>query len=198
MPQLPFQSTVKDILLEKHPSPRLPKPSVLLSPSDFSAPPFHPSLFENLDSILIRHTILHMDGAAGPSGLDVVSWKKLCTAFKEASDTLCDSLSAVAMRLAISLVDPACLSAFTACRLIALDKYSGVRPIGVGKVCRWLLSRTILCIIRNDVLQAAGPLQSCAGQPAGWEAAIHAMRKVLIHLIQKQFCKWMLLMLSIA
>jgi len=104
-------STVKDILLEKHPSPHLPKPSVLLSPSDFSAPPFHPSLFDNLDGTLIRHTILHMDGAAGLSGLDVVSWKKLCTAFKGVSDTLCDSLSAVARRLVISFVDPACLSA---------------------------------------------------------------------------------------
>ena len=29
-------STVRDILLEKHPSPHLPKPSVLVSPSDFS------------------------------------------------------------------------------------------------------------------------------------------------------------------
>ena len=28
------------------------------------------------------------------------------------------------------------------------------------------------------MLQAAGPLQLCAGQPAGCKAAIHAMRKV--------------------
>ena len=119
-----------------------------------------------------------MDGAVGPSGLDVASSKKLFTAFQEASDTLCDALSAVARRLAASLVDPASLSAFTACRLIALDKHPGVRPIGVGKVCRRLLSRAVLCVIRNDVLQAAGLLQLCAGQPAGCEAAIHAMRKI--------------------
>jgi len=36
----------------------------------------------------------------------------------------------------------------------------------------------VLSIILNDVLQAAGPLQLCAGQPAGCEMAIHAMRKV--------------------
>ena len=64
------------------------------------------------------------------------------------------------------------------CRLIALDKHPGVRPIGVGEVCRRLLARAVLCVIRNDVLQAAGPLQLCAGQPAGCEVAIHAMRKI--------------------
>jgi len=129
-------------LLEKHPTPNLPKPSVLVSPSDFSPPPFHP---DNLDDTLIRRTILRMDGAAGPSGLDVASWKKLCTAFQEASDS---PLSAVARRLAASFVDPASLSAFTASRLIALDKQPGVRPIGVGEICRMLLSRAVLCVVR--------------------------------------------------
>jgi len=104
-------STVKDILLQKHASPRLPKPSVFLPPSDFSAPPFHPSLFDNLGSTLIHHTILRMYGEAGPFGLYVASWKKLFTAFKEASDNLCDSLSAVARKLVISLVR----SGFTFC-----------------------------------------------------------------------------------
>ena len=67
-------------------------------------------------------------------------------------------LSAVARSLAASLVDLASLSAFTACRLIALDKHPGVRPTGVGEVFQRLLSRAVLCVIRNDVLQAASPL----------------------------------------
>ena len=160
MLQLLFQElhlTVRDILLENHPSPHLPKPSVLVSPSDFSPLPFHPALFDNIDGILIHCTILHMDGAAGPSGLYVASWKKLCTAFQEASDTLCDALSAIARRLAASLVDLASLSAFTACRLIALDKHPGVRPIGVGEICRRLLSRAVLCVIRNDCFRLLVP-----------------------------------------
>jgi len=37
-------SIVKDILLEKHLSHCLPKPSVLVSPTAFSPPPFHPVL----------------------------------------------------------------------------------------------------------------------------------------------------------
>jgi len=85
-------STVKDILLEKHPTPNLPKPSVLVSPSDFSPPPFHPALFDNLDGTLIRRTILRMDDATGPSGLDVASWKICVLPFRRLlipSVTLC-------------------------------------------------------------------------------------------------------------
>ena len=72
-----------------------------------------------------------MNSAAGSSGLDVASWKKLCTAFWGASDTLCDALSAVARRL---VTDPASLAAFIACRLIALNKHPGVRCIIDGEV----------------------------------------------------------------
>ena len=40
-------------------------------------------------------------------------------------------------------VDPAGLTAFTACRLIALDKCPGVRPIGVGEVVRRIVGKAV-------------------------------------------------------
>ena len=154
-------STVRDILKEKHPSSHLPSLFALLPPSDFSSPSFHPVIFDNLDGVLVCRTILRMDGAAGPSGLYVTYWKKLCTCFNDASDALCDAFSAVvARRLATTFIDLTCLDAFTACCLIALDKHPGVWPV---EVCRWLLSKSVLGVIRNDVQQAAGPLQLCAG-----------------------------------
>ena len=48
----------------------------------------------------------------------------------------------------------------------------------IGEVCWRLIAKAVIVIVRDDVLQAAGPLQLCAGQPAGCEAAIHAMRRV--------------------
>ena len=33
-----------------------------------------------------------------------------------------------------------------------------------------------MSIVRHDVQEAAGPLQLCAGQQAGCEAAVHALR----------------------
>ena len=81
-------------------------------------------------------------------------------------------------RIATSSVNPEGLSAFVACRLIPLNKCPGVRPIGVGEVPRRIIAKAILKIIGSDVEEAAGPLQLCAGQNGGCEAAVHAMRNI--------------------
>ena len=44
------------------------------------------------------------------------------------------------------------------------------------KVCRRLIAKSVLCLVKDDVLQAADPIQLCAGQPSGCEASVHAMR----------------------
>ena len=72
--------TVRDILLAKQP----PKDSTIIKPGTPSDEP-HPVLFEEINGQMIRDTILRMDGAACPSGLDAASWKRLCTSFKGAS-----------------------------------------------------------------------------------------------------------------
>ena len=64
------------------------------------------------------------------------------------------------------------------CRLIALDKNPGVRPIGIGEAVRRLIAKAILSIIRDDIQAAAGPLQLCPGQLSGCEAAVHSMRQL--------------------
>ena len=63
-----------------------------------------------------------------------------------------------------------------ACSLIALDKSPGVRPIGICEVVRRIIAKAALCIVRYDILIAAGPHQLCAGQLAGTEAAVHTVR----------------------
>ena len=73
-----------------------------------------------------------------------------------------------------------CISALTACCLIALDKCPGVRPIGVGETLRRLISKATLRVTRDIIIQkAVGNLQLCAGQKAACEAGIHAMRGLL-------------------
>ena len=54
----------------------------------------------------------------------------------------------------------------------------GVRPIGIGEILRRLVGKVIMGSIRKDIIQAAGPLQTCAGSKAGIEASIHAMREI--------------------
>ena len=59
-----------------------------------------------------------------------------------------------------------------------LDKNPGVRPIDIDEVLRRILGKVTLNIIRPEIMEAAGSLQLRAGQDAGIEAGIHAMRHI--------------------
>ena len=172
---LPFSSDVMESLVKKHPKKRPPVSSTLVDDSAVSP---HFILFDQLDAVRVRRVALKLHGAAGPSGLDASAWRRMCTSFQTVSDDLCDALSAVARRLCTSFVDPTCLSSFVACRLIALDKNPGIRPIGIGETARRLIAKAILSVVRSDIQAAAGSLQLCAGQLSGCEAAVHSMRQL--------------------
>ena len=168
--------TVFDILKLKHPEGK----PVMVSAIDGSAAPTeepHPVIFEHITGSLIRKMVLRTEGAAGPSGMDAQGWRRLCTSFKEDSAALCNSLAKMCRRICSAYVDPDGLTAFVACRLMALDKCPGVRPIGIGEVMRRILGKAVLTTIGDEVQEAAGALQVCAGHQAGSEAAIHTMRE---------------------
>ena len=107
----------------------------------------------------------------------------LCSkSFGNASTNLCQAVADLAKKLCCEIVHPDCLHEYVACRLVPLDKGSdkwgnpGVRPIGIGEVLRRLVGKVIVGNIKDDIIQAAGPLQTCAGLKAGIEATIHAMK----------------------
>ena len=66
---------------------------------------------------------------------------RICTSYHSASADICNALGSLAGCLCTDFVDSAGLTAFTACRLIALDKCPGVRPIGVGEVVRRIIGK---------------------------------------------------------
>ena len=167
--------TVRQALYDKHPCARDIAREALVNTS---APPVHPVRYESLTGATIRAAALRTNGAAGPSGLDGVGWRRLCCSFHRDSKDLCDAVAAFARRICSTYVDPEGLTAFVACRLIPLNKNPGVRPIGVCEVVRRIVGKAILTVVKHDILQAAGPLQLCAGQNGGCEAAVHAMNKV--------------------
>ena len=70
-------------------------------------------------------------------------------------------------------MDPAGISAWVVCRLIALDKSPGVKQIDLT-----VIGTAVTKTISEDIQTAAGPLQVCAEHLAGCEAAVHAMRQV--------------------
>ena len=169
------RATVFDILKSKHPpSGGPPDPDTLID-SAFNPPVVHPVIFDSIQGQTIRSAALHTSGAAGPSGIDAWGWRRLCSSFKSASAALCQSLALLTRKLCTVLVDPDGLAPLMSCRLIALNKNPGVRPIGICEVVRRIVAKAILSVTTGDIQQAAGSLQLCAGQKAGSEAAVHSM-----------------------
>ena len=66
-------STVRDALIDTHPTSQPTHPETLLDPSNpFGVP--HSILFEKLDGEMIRSIALRIEGSAGPSGVDSYGW----------------------------------------------------------------------------------------------------------------------------
>ena len=164
----------KDDATTKQPDPEPVHAGTILN-ERMTSVDFHPVLFDNITAKVIRNSALHTEGAAGPSEVNALSWRRLCTAFGQKSNDLCSALAAVARRICTTYVDPSCLMAYTSCRLIPLDKCPGVRPVGVGEVVRRIIGKAVMKIVKHDLQEAVGSIQLCAGQDAGCEAAVHAM-----------------------
>ena len=84
----------------------------------------------------------------------------------------------MACRIFTEFIDSSGIALLVACRLIALYKNPGVRPIGVCETRRRILRKAILSVVKNDILTVAGALQLCAGQDASCEAVVHSMHAI--------------------
>ena len=141
--------SVLDILRSKHPNATPARPEALMM-SKADPPPVHPVVYDQITASCIRSAALRVKGAAGPSVLDAHCWRRLCTSSKAASNDICHSLALLAKRLCTTLVDPKGISPLLACRLIALDKCPGVRPIGVCETYRRIIPKVVLLITSRD------------------------------------------------
>ena len=142
---------------------------------------FVPSvIYDTIDETKIFKAALQTEGSAGPSGLDAHAYRRiLCSkSFQVEGKELREEIAMFAKNLLKDSYDSSLLEAYTSCRLIPLNKNPGVRPIGVGEVLRRLIGKVISWEFKTDFMEAATPLQTCAGYGAGAEAAIHSMRSI--------------------
>ena len=56
-----------------------------------------------------------------------------------------------------------------------MDKNPGIRPI---EVCRRIVSKSILMVLKPDIVECVGCLQLCGGLEGGCEAAAHAISQL--------------------
>ena len=179
---LPLNDDTLILLEEKHPEASEVQTGILLD-----QPPerIHPIVYDAIDEDLIFNVASLTKGGSGPSGMDAEGWRRiLCSSmFGTTNGDLRKALAEMIKRLCIEELpcdsnNTTSVEAFIACRMIPLNKNPGLRPIGVGEVLRRIAGKAIMRISKNDVMRSVGPLQLCAGQEAGAEAAIHAMHDI--------------------
>ena len=136
--------TVRGILQKKHPYSRSVSPSSIL-PEDEAPLPTHHILFESITGQLIRTIPICTEGAAGPSAWMQQTGDECAPPFMTHHVICVTQLLQWVRRLCNTFVDPVGLKVLTSCRLIALDKQPGVRPIGIGEVARRIQSHPVDC-----------------------------------------------------
>ena len=179
------QDTLR-LLANKHP-PASDQEGILLGGD---ATPPNAVIFERITGDLVWKKAMKTRGGAGPSGMNADGWRILLSTakFKDAARSLRNAIATLIRKLATSPCDH--IQALTANRLVPFKKLpDGCRPIGIGEVLRRIIGKCIMEVVKEDVKVAVGNLQVCAGQRAGGEAAIHAMRTIY----NQQDCEGVLL-----
>ena len=174
---------IKHLLEEKHPKPQAVNAEILLPPT---AEEPEAVIFEEISGISVYNAAKKLQGSGGPTLIDADGWRHiLCSrSFGNSSTDLCDAIAELAKKLCRDDINPDVMHELIANRLIPLDKGEdkqgnpGVRPIGIGEILRRLIGKVVVGNIRDDIINAAGPLQTCAGLKSGIEASIHAMRQI--------------------
>ena len=174
---LKVDNDVYEELQEKHPPPAgIKEGSLLYGPIDYVPP----TMFDVIDESMIATAARLTKGSGGPSQLDSEQFHTILLSkkFKKEGKELREQIATLARKIATQIVDPIPLQALTACRLIALNKNPGVRPIGIGETLRRIIGKSISWSLKEEIQEAAGPLQMATGLRSGAEAAIHSMREI--------------------
>ena len=171
---LAITEETKKLLEEKHPEPS--EREGLRFRGEFRRP--NPVIYECINGEMIRKKANSTKGSAGPSGLDAEGWRTILSVakFNNKAADLGKALATLARKLASKECQH--IEAYTASRLVPLNKNPGVRPVGIGEVVRRIIGKCIMEVVNDDIRKAAGNLQVCAGHQAGGEAAVHAIREI--------------------
>ncbi len=122
---------VLEVLQEKHPDQRSAKLEGFPYES-YNNPPEMIPLSVTADHI--ERVAAKLSGSAGADGVDGADLCHWLLRFGAASDSLRNALAETAKWLANEKPSWAAHRAVMACRLVALDKQPGTRPVGIGSV----------------------------------------------------------------
>ena len=168
---------ILQVLRSKHPAARVPDLDVPDCKVFEPYPTVPTAIPMEVTAEHIEKVASRLSGAAGPGGTDAVDLRNWLIRFGANSERLRVEMAAWAEWLANESPPWAAYRATMMCRLVALDKTPGTRPVGIGEIWRRLWSKTIILIVGDQATAACGNYNLCAGLPAGIEGAIHAAAK---------------------
>ena len=164
--------TVTEILQEKH-----SKTSPLFEGTfNISELPLLEKL--NITSSTVEKQARKLFGSSGPSGSDANHWFDALIRFGLESSRLRDLVSQLGNLIAYEIISWRKIKALFSCRLIALDKQPGVRPIGIGETLRRLLGKAVADLTNDDLAYAFGSEELAGGVSCEIEGSIHGLRKL--------------------
>jgi len=160
---------VEHVLAAKHPDPTPVARKDL--PGYDELPPLVPITVTDDTVLAIAR---RLKGSCGLDGTHSHSLRSWLTQYHQASDHLRQSLASLTETMSNQLVPWPAIRALMSCRLIAIDKDPGVRPIGIGHIWRRAMAKCFLSITAPAATEACSIDQLCAGLQVGIEGAIHA------------------------
>jgi len=110
-----------------------------------------------------------LQGEAGPGGCDASFWHDFLLHYGSSSVHLHDSVAALCHRLCNSIIPLDDVRALMASCLITLNKYLGVRQIGIGETLHRVIGKAVCLATHLDATLVCGSDQLCAGLQAGIE-----------------------------
>ena len=163
-------TTVLDALRNKHPLPQLLHPRDLPK-FDFPPPPLPSLLFtdEQMSEVATK-----LGGASGLNGVDGHTLKTWLLYHRKSSSKLRDAFRRLVTWQANNNIPWAAIRALKSKRGLALNKFPGVRPIGIGNIEDRYVAKILLADAGPSAADAASTLSLSAGLSAGIEGAVHA------------------------
>ena len=168
---------VIDVLREKHPDLRIPK----LDEEEWASFEAYEECLTPIpldcSSEIVEEVASNLRGGAGPGSVDAIAMSNWLLRHGKYSQMLREELASWTEWLCNSMPPFAAYRALMACRLVALDKQPGVRPLGIGEIFRRAIAKCALKICGEDAKAACGSTNLCAGLEAGIEGAVHSVIK---------------------
>ena len=109
----------------------------------------HSIVHVDIDEELIKKAAITTKRGGDPSGLDADRYRRVIVSscFGPATSDLCKTIVELVKKLCITDISNnnncASFESLVACRLIPLNKYPGLRPIGVGEVLRRISGKVV-------------------------------------------------------